>query len=246
MNRSPRRLLAAALGFGLTFSIGVSEARAQIVTGWSFDGVTVSSTAGQAPSVTVGGSGSSINSDLGPVAGTATALHASAATVYSTPVGNGSPKSFSSNNWAIGDYYQFSSNTSNQTGVQALVDATSSATGPSGFKISFSTDGGSTFADLPGGAYTVDPTVSFASGATKTSTPPRFIVDGGGLLDNQPNLVVRVVDTTAPGGSGGTSRVDNFILGQNLATAVPEPGSIALCGMAGLGLLARLRRRVKA
>jgi hypothetical protein len=245
MNRTFRSALVGGFLAVLAVFWGSPQAHAQVIlTGWSFDGVTVSSTAGNAPNVTAGGSGSSINSDLGTVSGVATALHASASTVYSTPAGNGSPKSLSSNFWAIGDYYQFSTNTTGQTGIQILLDATSSGTGPSGFKVSYSTDG-TTFTDLPAGTYTNSSAVTFSSGTLNTSTPPREYFDGGGAWDNQSNLIIRLVDTTAPGGTAGTSRVDNFEIGQNLIP-VPEPTSLTLLGAVALGGLAcRLRRKDK-
>src|ERR1700744_5961826 len=69
----------------------------------------------------------------GPLAaeiGTGSALghHASAAAVYSTPAGNGSSHSFSSNNWSVGDYYQFSVSTLGDTDVSFSWDQTSSST----------------------------------------------------------------------------------------------------------------------
>jgi hypothetical protein len=229
---------------GLAVCCWAPAAQAQVVlTGWSFEGATVAATPGQAPTVTAGGTGSNINSDLGTVFGTATALHAGAATVYSTPAGNGSTKSFSSNTWATGDYYQFSTSTTGQTGIQLLFDATSSGTGPSGFKVSYSTDGGSTFADLPGGTYTNSSASSFSAGTTLTTTPPRQFFDGGGAFDNIASLVVRLVDTSTTGAAAGTSRVDNFEIGQNLAT-VPEPTSLAMVGgVAVAGLYRRFRRK---
>jgi PEP-CTERM motif len=237
-----RHVAPAILAAAISVGFAPTAAAQVIITGWSFEGVTVSATAGMAPSVTAGGSGSNINSDQGTVPGTATALHASSSTVYSTPVGNGSAKSFSSNFWAIGDYYQFSTNTTGQAGVQLLFDQTSSGTGPTGFKVSYSTDGGSNFTDLPGGSYTINPAISFSSATTQTTTPPRFFFDGNGALDNVANLVIRLVDTTAPSGTAGTSRVDNFLIGQNLAP-IPEPSSLALLGVAGVVPLVRRWRK---
>ncbi len=233
--------LATALA-GVALCLGTSAATAQVVTGWTFESVTVASTAGTTPSVTAGGSGSNINSDMGTVAGLATALHASASTVYSTPAGNGSPKSLSSNTWTVGDYYQFSTNTTGETGIQILFDATSSATGPSGFKVTYSTDGGSTFNDLPAGTYTNNSAASFSPTTFNGGNPPRELFSPAGAFDNIANLVVRLVDTSTPGGPAGTSRVDNFDFGMNLSS-IPEPSSLALLGSVAVGGLYRRFRR---
>ena len=66
-------------------------------------------------------------------------------------------KSFSSNTWATNDYYQFSTNTTGQSAVQILFDQTSSGTGPAAFKVSYSTNGGGSFTDLPAGSYLKSP-----------------------------------------------------------------------------------------
>lgn len=227
------------LGAAAALAAAATAGRAATVTGFTFENVTVGSAAGTTPSVTAGGSGSSVNSDLGVVAGTVTALHASNLTVYSTPAGNGSAKSFSSNNWGIGDFYQINTNTSGVTGVQLLFDQTSSGTGPAGFKVSYSTDGGTSFTDLPGGSYTINPAVAFSSGTENPNVPPRFLFSFNGALDDVPNAVIRLVDTTAPGGTAGTSRIDNVIVGTNL---VPEPGALGLLGLAAAGFLRRPRR----
>ena len=63
-------------------------------------------------------------------AGNTGGVHTSAATDWSTPVGNGSANSFSSNNWAVSDYYEFTVSTLNFTGIQLSWDQASSNTGP--------------------------------------------------------------------------------------------------------------------
>ncbi len=105
---------------------------------WSFEGVTTTNT-GQTPNITVG----SATADSGALtAGSAfTAFHTSASTVWSNPVGNGSPKSVSSNNWGVGDYYQFSFSTSGYGAINITWDQTGSATGPRDFKVQYSTNG---------------------------------------------------------------------------------------------------------
>src|SRR5262245_19793198 len=100
-------LLAAAL-------IGTLSAQAQILPRWTFE--------------------TSIPVTAGPIAaevgtGNASGLHAGAA-VYSSPSGNGSLHSYSANVWAVGDYWQFQSSSTGNSGLNLSWDQTSSATGP--------------------------------------------------------------------------------------------------------------------
>ena len=75
---------------------------------WNFEAVTTTNT-GTTPTVSVGSAVA--DSGLLTTGSLFTALHASASTVWSNPAGNGSLKSISSNNWSVGDYYQFSFST---------------------------------------------------------------------------------------------------------------------------------------
>ena len=175
----------------------------------------------------------------------ASSVHASA-TTFSAVVGNGSAKSFSSNTWAVGDYYQFTTPTTGSSNIQLLVDQTASGTGPLGWKVAYSTDG-TNFTDLPNGAYTLNTTQSFSSTAEKPTTPPRFLFDLSGVpaLNDQANITLRLIDATAPSGSGGTSRIDNVTVGTDLPVPqpLPEPSTFALISIAaGVGL--RRRRRM--
>lgn len=231
------RAAVLTLGGAMAVAAIAAPAGAAVTTGWSFENATSTNT-GTTPTFTTGGSGSNLNSDLGTVAGTATATHVSASTVWSNPAGNGSAKTLSSNNWAIGDYYQFTTSTTGVTGVQLLLDQTSSSTGPAGFKVAYSIDGGSNFTDLPGGAYTIDSSISFSSASEKTTTPPRYLFSGGGAFDNRSSLIIRLVDTLAPSATGGTSRIDNVQVGTGLT---PEPSGLGLLSLGGLMLVRRRR-----
>jgi predicted extracellular nuclease len=164
-------------------------------------------------------------------AGNAGGVHASAATDWTTPVGNGSADSFSTANWAVGDYYQFTVSTLNYTGIQVSWDQTSSNTGPRDFKLAYSTDGTS-FTDF-GSPYIVlaNGTPNPAWNGTTSSSAYSFSRDLSAItaLDNQANVYFRLIDTSttsANGGTvatGGTNRVDNFtVSGTSMADAAPS------------------------
>jgi len=200
---------------------------------WTFDALSVSSTPGTSPTITAG----SAAADSGALtAGSAVSgLHASSSTVWSTPVGNGSAKSLSSNTWAIGDYYQFNFRTSGYGGIRITWDHVSSSTGPRDFKIQYSTDG-SSFTDASGAnsTYTVlvntAPNTWSSTGAPNTNT--RYSLDLATVtaLDNRESVYLRLVNTTtmAAGGgtvaTAGTSRIDNFTVSGTAITGVPLKG----------------------
>jgi hypothetical protein len=214
------------------------SARAAIITEWTFESYTPPASA-----TTNAGPFAPETSVFAAASSGATGVHATAST-YGNVVGNGSAKAFSSNTWATGDYYQFSTPTTGFTGIQLLVDHTSSGTGPTSFKVAYSTNG-TTFTDLPGGSYTIDTSQSFSSAAEKSTTPPRFLFDLSSIsaLDNQPQIFLRLIDTFPTGASGGTSRVDNVTVGTNLPVPppLPEPSSLMLLGV--VALVARRRPR---
>ena len=164
--------------------------------------------------------------------GNAGGFHASTATDWTTPVGNVSADSFSSNTWAVGDYYQFTVSTLNYTGIQVSWDQTGSATGPRDFRLAYSTDG-TNFTDF-GSPYTVllnGGAPNPAWGATTGSSAYSFSRDLSAVtaIDNQANVYFRLIDnsTTAINGSpvaaGGTNRVDNFtVSGTSNVDAAPS------------------------
>jgi len=206
-------------------------AQAAIIGDWTFE-TSVPATAGP----------------FGPEIGSGSALgfHAGA-TVYTSPSGNGSTHSFSSTVWAVGDYYQFQVSTLGLSGILLSFDQTSSSTGPSQFKLSYSTDG-STFTDFT----TYNPLIN---GAPNTAWSPSTYnsvftfnddLSGVSALNNQATVYFRLVDngTVSEGGNGGvvatggTDRVDNFVV-----STVPEPTSLALGLVGGFAWLLALRRK---
>jgi len=179
--------------------------------------------------------------------GSASGLHASGATAYSTPSGNGSTHSYSANTWAIGDYFQFSTSTLGYSSVTLAYDQTSSNTGPGAFALGYSTDGVN-FTYLP--AYTVLANAAPNTGWNPTTYNPAFNftddLSSITALNGDATVYLRLMDSStvsANGGTvatGGTDRVDNFIIS---AQPVPEPASIALATLGGLSLLMRRNRR---
>jgi hypothetical protein len=165
--------------------------------------------------------------------GTARGVHASAATDYDNPVGNGSVESFSANNWAVGDFFEFQINTQGYEDVSLAFDQTSSNTGPRDFGIFYSTTGIGAFTDM-GITYSV--LANAAPNPTWNSSSPHaefsfdFDLSDITALDDQATMFLRLVDltTTSANGNtvqaGGTSRVDNFTIFYREIASATLPG----------------------
>lgn len=171
----------------------------------------------------------------------ASGFHADSGVAFSNPVGNGSAESFSSDRWAIGDYYQFTTSTTNYTGITIGWDQARSSTGPMTFSLFASTDGFATSTLLS--TYTV--LQSGGTGAPGTWGSGTYLpaytfapIAAGGAFANQASVTFRMVNQSTPGGTGGTNRIDNVIVEGSF---VPAPSSVALMGLAGL--VAGRRRR---
>ena len=210
-----------------------SSAGADLLCGWTM--------ATAVPAGTVGTSYNYGAADQGVSAAGSmlSSSHTALVTTYSSPAGNGSQYSFSSNNWTAGpgNYYQFAFDATGFSNIDVSWDQTRSGTGPAGWSMQMSGDGGATFSTLA--SYTV-----IQAGLAGTNTTSwNATTNQAGVFSNlvitpfgNGAMVVRLVagSTTA---IAGTSRIDNIVVN---GTAVPAPGALALVGLAGL--VSRRRR----
>lgn len=236
MNKQVSLLSAAVVAMSLSASAG-----AVTVAQWDFE----STTPADASNVV------SYPNAIAPAigSGNASGVHVSSATDWTTPAGNGSANSFSSNEWAVGDYYQFQTSTIGYVDISLSWDQTSSNTGPRDFKLSYSTNG-SSFTDFSNYSVLANASPNPVWNASTSSSLYSFSYDLSAItaLDNQPNVYFRLVGVStvaANGGtvaSGGTDRVDNFMIA---AAPVPEADTYAML-LAGLGLVGFMVRRRKA
>jgi hypothetical protein len=210
----------------VVFCAAAGSAGAATIAHWTYEGTTTPA------NVTDNGTGPTVAPELG--SGTSTGLHASAATDWTTPSGNGSDNSLNSNNWAPGDYLQYQASTVGLQDIKISWDQTRSSTGPTGFKLQYGTDGSAFTDDL---SYTVLNNEA-ANGGTWDSSAfiPNYHFDVDlstiAALDNQATLYFRLTNTVTGTNVAGTSRVDNF----TITGIVPEPASLMLIAMAGLAL----------
>jgi len=194
---------------------------ADTIANWTFETSLPAGTPGAGVWIT------NIAAEVG--SGTAAGWHAGNAT-YSAPAGNGSAHAFSSTAWATGDFYQFAVSTLGFQNVTVAYDQTGSATGPRDFRFSFSTDGvsftpvGLSYIVLTNSASANNEgsgkstSVWSSTSSQQSAYTVTFDLSATNSLANQPVVYFRltVADGTAENGSsigsGGTDRVDNFLV----------------------------------
>ncbi len=244
-------MLKTALCIAILTGAIATQASAQVIAQWNFESLTLPTSApGSTPPTPTSGS---YSADVGT--GTVSASHAAATTAWSTPSGNGTAKSFSSTNWAVGDYYQFQVSTTGFTNINVGFMQTSSNTGPSSFTLQYSTNG-TTFTDfitysVPATTATPPQTIGWAPTSYKAASTIYFNLGGITTIENVPTVYFRLTDSSAVSINGGTvatagtGRVDQFTVSQGFVdiAPVPEPGTVALVGL-GLGaVLFGVRRK---
>lgn len=231
-----RVAVICALAFGAW-----QPANSAIITQWTFE--EIGSVADTTNSTTTNG----IIATIG--AGFASGFHASNATDWTTPVGNGSASSLSVNTWTNGDYFQFRTASTGYTNLSLQWDQIRSTTGPATFDLRYSTDGVSYVTALNN--YTVGTNsglYTWSSGTTNVTSyaVSRFTLDLAAItaLNDSTNIYFRLVNDTTSAPVGGTVRVDNFTLFGTEIAVVPEPSAaVAALAAAGIGLRRRRRRR---
>jgi hypothetical protein len=193
-----------------TLTGGDPQPLPEVLARWTFE----TGTSGNPPS----GSGATITG-IAPVdgSGTASGVHTNP-TTWSNPAGNGSPDSFSSTQWSLGNYYQFQTSSDGFEDLSISFDHVSSATGPEDFQLSYSIDG-MAFTNF-GDAYEVreNNIPAWAAGTPTGIDTFAFDLSSVMALDDKATIYFRLAtaSTEAAGGGavtgGGTSRVDNVTI----------------------------------
>jgi hypothetical protein len=216
----------------LVLSVATLSSHAVTIAKWT---VETSPPANLNNSTTISG----IAADKG--GGFASGFHTSAATDWSTPVGNGSAESLSANNWSVGDYYQFHVGTVGYQDIVVNWDQTRSSTGPASFDFTYSLDGVNFTVALDD--YIV-PAASWSSTTPDGTGDTSFLMDLSGIsgVNNAADVYFRLSADSEPDGGGGTARVDNFTVSATEILVHDKPKSVpdASPGWAGLGALVLL------
>lgn len=161
-------------------------------------------------------------------------------TTYTSPAGNGSAYSFSSNVWKAGDYYQATFVATGYSDLSFSWDMTRSSTGPATWTLEMSVDGGAFTAIEP--SFALASTITFSTTTANPAATRTYNL--GSAANNASTVSVRIralvdsVNSSNVFQAGGTARIDNVMVN---GTLVPTPGALALVCLGGL--VAGRRRR---
>ncbi len=228
MNRKWQCILAL-------MTAGACAGRAAILADWTFETSRPSGNGGDITGIVPENGDAALSS-------IASGHHADTSTAWSNPQGDTSANSFSANRWTEGDYFQFKTTTLAYNQIVISFEQISSSTGPTGFKLTYSTDG-TTFVDVNSGSYTVvNPTDNnWATGGSLKPSIESFDLSSITAVNNDNTIYFRLIDTTTPGSSAGASRVDDFkVSGMAI---VPESAATGLAYGAGALVIAILQLR---
>ena len=224
------RSLSAAVA-GAVYASIAATASADLIAGWTITTAFPTGT-GNVPTGTTYSVGAA-DQGVQTAGSQLSSVHALAAATYTSPAGNGSLYSFSSNNWSPGDYYEARLSTANYTNISLSWDQARSSTGPASFALEFSVNGGATWTFVS--SYTVLQSGGGGAPGTWSTTTANPIYSNTSLLtgaENATELLIRFRSTEAVvSASSGSNRIDNVMVN---GTLIPTPGAVALLGVAGL------------
>ncbi len=227
MNNKTSLMIAGAIAAAVA-----STASGAVIAGWSMATAVAAGTVGSNYSYGAANLGEQTADSM------LSGYHALATTAWSSPAGNGSTYSLSSNGWTTSDYYQVACSTAGYDGVSISWNQTRSGTGPALFEVRMSSDGGATWSAL--GEYAVIQAGLAGTNTTSwnaTTYQVAFDMSMAAAGANNSSSVLFRFSSKVTAAAAGTSRIDNIVVSGNM---VPAPGALALLGVAGL--LSRRRR----
>lgn len=160
-------------------------------------------------------------------AGTAFGTHASSGTDWSNPLGNGSPESFSANQWAVGDFFQFEVSLFGFEDAKLSWSQARSSTAPEFFSLSWSVDG-SLFTPVLTNAIG---TASWSGSSVHGGSIFTADLSAIGLLVNDSSVFFRLTALSAATSTSGGVRVDDFLVSASAITPVPELSGVGMAGI---------------
>jgi hypothetical protein len=204
----PRAVLST---FAILAAVSLDPvAGADVVVGWLFPTALPNNPPPTGTSYTYGAADSGANA----IGSTLSGFHASAAAIWTSPSGNGSQYARSSNNWAIGDYYEVRFSGAGFATMSVSWDQARSSTGPTGFELIMSLDGGTNFS-LMGNYAVLQSGGGGAPGTWSSLTYNQLYTNSaalGSLADGQADVILRFRAVTAPGSTTGSNRIDNVFI----------------------------------